>query len=251
MDQTISPRSLTRLAPMAGFAAGALIALAIAALPQWRLEAAVSASGIDGILAAARPPLGATARSALALMSGGLVATAVWAVLTFGARLLPDGTAHAGSDVPVLRKADAHPDAPSRRPLRASEDLGQPLRIAPVELPPAEEVAEPIVVRTVPADLDTPLAAVDPSAIPDVPREPVRPVAPLAKAAPVVEEAIETFELTPIRRVPKPQPMPAPARPTSLAAMLDRLEQGAALRGSKPAPSFDETLGMLRGLATR
>ena len=136
MDQFIPPRSLTRLAPMAGFAAGALVALAIAALPQWRLEAAVSASGIDRFLAAARPPLGATARSALALVSGGAVATLLWAVLTFGPRLLPSGAAQAESDVPVLRKADAHPDAPSRRPLRASEDLGQPLRIAAVELPP-------------------------------------------------------------------------------------------------------------------
>jgi hypothetical protein len=252
MDQILDPRRLTRAAPLIGFVLGAAIALLIAILPQWRLEAAVSASGIDAFLSAARPPLGATARSALALASGVVVAGAVAGVLLLAARWLP-GRQASDPDVPVLRRADAHPDAPSRRPLRANEDLGQPLPIAAVAAPPSEAVAEPMVLRTVPADLDTPLAAVDPAAIPQTPREPVRPVAPLVRLAPapVLEETIETFELTPIRRAPRPAPAPEPVRATSLATLLDRLEQGAARRGARPAPSIEDTLGMLRGLATR
>jgi hypothetical protein len=226
MDQILDPRRLTRAAPLIGFVLGAAIALLIAILPQWRLEAAVSASGIDAFLSAARPPLGATARSALALASGVVVAGAVAGVLLLAARWLP-GRQASDPDVPVLRRADAHPDAPSRRPLRANEDLGQPLPIAAVAAPPSEAVAEPMVLRTVPADLDTPLAAVDPAAIPQTPREPVRPVAP------------------------RPAPAPEPVRATSLATLLDRLEQGAARRGARPAPSIEDTLGMLRGLATR
>ena len=255
MDQTLPPGRLTRAAPLAAFALGALCALLIVVLPPWRLEAIVSASGLDQVFAAARPPLGGTARAALALASGGAVAALAWAVLALAPRLLPMRAAAAEhSDVPVLRRADAHPDAPSRRPLRVSEDLGVPRPIGAVGAEPVNP--EPIVQRTLPADLDTPLAAIDPEAIPATPREPVRPVAPLARAAPVehgpaVDEAIETFELTPIRRTPKPAAAPTPARPTSLAAMLDRLEQGAARRGTKPAPSLEETLGMLRGLATR
>lgn len=252
MDQILDPRRLTRAAPLIGFAAGAIIALLIAVLPQWRLEAAVSASGIDGFLSAARPPLGATARSALALASGVAVAGVVAGVLLLVARWLP-GPRTSDPNVPVLRRADAHPDAPSRRPLRASEDLGQPLPIAPVAAAPSEAVAEPMVLRSVPADLDTRLAAVDPAAIPEIPREPVRPVAPLVRLAPMSlpEETIETFELTPIRRAPKPVAAPEPVRATSLAVLLDRLEQGAARRGARPAPSIEDTLGMLRGLATR
>ena len=68
----------------------------------------------------------------------------------------------------VVRRADAHPDAPPRRPLSLA-DLGG---IAP------------------PSDLDTPLSAIDPDAIPSVPRAPVRPVAPLASG-----ERLQIFAL--------------------------------------------------------
>lgn len=257
MDQIASPRSLTRAAPMAAFAAGALAALVIAVLPQWRLEAAVSATGLGGVLAAARPPLGATARAAMALTSGGLVAAAVWGALAIATRRwLERAGSDAAGDVPVLRRADAHPDAPSRRPLRASADLtepsGRPLAIARARSLPEDAVAGPIVVRAVPADLDTPLAAVDPNAIPATPREPVRPVAPLARPVATEADLAETFDLTPIRRASPPAvAAPAPTRATSLAAMLDRLEQGAARRGRRPTPSLEETLGILRGLAPR
>lgn len=261
MDQILDFRSLRRIAPVAAALAGVVVALLAAVIPSWRLEAFVVSTGLADHLTAASPPLGATARSALALASGGTTALAVWAVLTFAARRLPDREgAVAESDAPVLRRADAHPDAPARRPLRASEDLastwGQPLPLGRVEAPasvPDAHVGERLVPRDVPVDLDTPLAAVDPAAIPDVPREPVRPVAALVR--PIAEERIETFELTPIRRAPRTRPVtPEPASvstSTSLAALLDRLEQGSARRVAHPAPPLSETLGMLRGLAAR
>jgi hypothetical protein len=60
----------------------------------------------------------------------------------------------AGSDMPVLRRADAHPDAPARRPIFASSDFAgndifstQPVQSAVPELealPVMEEAPEPI-----------------------------------------------------------------------------------------------------------
>lgn len=259
MDQVVDLRSLRRVAPVAAALAGCAAALLIAVLPEWRLESLVASSGVADHLAAARPPLGATARSVLALASGGGVALLVWAALAFAAiRTGAGDDPVVATDAPVLRRADAHPDAPARRPLRASEDLApswrRPLAIGAGEPPasvPAATVGERVSWRPVPADLDTPLAAVDPAAIPDVPREPVRPVAPLARLTPT--ERFETFELTPIRRSAPAAvvaPTPTPGR-ASLAALLDRLEQGSVQRPAYPAPLLAETLGMLRGLATR
>lgn len=73
-----------------------------------------------------------------------------------------------GDDALVVRRADAHPDAPPRRPLSLA-DLGG---------------------IALPSDLDTPLSAIDPDAIPPIPREPVRPVAPLASG-----ERLQIFAL--------------------------------------------------------
>lgn len=266
MVRNLDLKSLNRFAPVAAAIAGAVVALLVAVLPSWRLEALVGASGLADHLAAARPPLGATARSALALASGGGVALAVWTGLTLVARRVAPLPAE--PDAPVLRRADAHPDAPARRPLRASEDLGlpiaeeekpvvgKPLRLsrldAPAIVPPIGERLSPP--REVPADLDTTLAAVDPCAIPDVPREPIRPVSALTRSD--AEERIETFELTPIRRAVASAPRPAPATQpasagNSLAVLLDRLEQSSARRAVRPAPPLAETIGILRGLAPR
>lgn len=259
MVQILDPRNLKRAAPAVAFALGAVIALIVAVLPQWRLETLISASHVGDLVSAARPPLGATARSALALASGGAVAAIVWAALT-GASKLALGNEAPDRDVPVLRRADAHPDAPARRPLRASEDLIQPdsrpLPIRPAIAPKVapETAIERTVTHTVPADLDTTLAAIDPLAIPDVPREPVRAVAPLAKRVQVVDDAAETFALTPIRRRPVAKPavaIPIRERSTSLNALLDRLERGAALREARPVPPLEDALALLHGLAAR
>ena len=266
MHPSLNPASLRRAAPAIGLAAGAALALAIAAAPAGLLETPVVATGIDQWIAAARPPLGATARSVLALFWGGVLASAVYAGLWLALR-----PREPRADGFVLRRSDAHPhpDAPPRRPFSMGE-VAKSWSAAP-------RIAS-AVTRKVPADLDTPLAAVDPGAIPSVPKEPVRPVAPLVRAAPE-EDAAEPFALTPIRRAPPPmgepvartppaaetpvaeaEPLAAPieiappsppARPTSLAAMLDRLERGAARRGSRPVPPPEQALGRLGRLAPR
>ena len=269
----LSEDRLKTAAPVVSFGAGALVALGIAILPDWRL----AGLGLEAFSASLAPPFGVTARSLLALAGGagtaGLLYGASLLTLRFMARPAP-----IAGDVPVLRRADAHPDAPARRPLHASEDLGQPLPMGSVPPPPGPVF--PIIEKTLPVNLETPLAAIDPGSIPDVPREPVRAVASLAPApavrevAPVAEavapsrptliapgERFETFALTPIRRRAEAKPAPPPqARSetprvdpanTSINALLDRLERGAARREARPRPSLEETLGILRGLAAQ
>ena len=103
--------------PAAALAAAA-VAFVTVALPDWRFESAVAASGLGGILEAARPPLGQTARLVAALVLGGLSFLAVW----FGLRALDRKPV--ASDFPAFRAADLHPDAPRRRPILAGAEFG-------------------------------------------------------------------------------------------------------------------------------
>jgi len=205
---------------------GGVLALLLAAaffvaLPDWRLEQLVEASGLPRLLPLAQPPLGNTARLLLALVAGVLADAIAWSALYLlvgpGGMLYRDPAATpARPSRPSVRRADAHPDAPPRHPLTAAE-LGAP--------PPPVE-------RGLPADLDQPLAAFDPAAIPDVPREPVRPVAPIvppptARLEPEPAPAPEP-ELEP---EPEPAPLPRNEEPSpSIAALLERLERGARRR---------------------
>jgi hypothetical protein len=126
-------------------------------------------------------------------------------------------------------------------------------------------------------DLEQPLAAFDPEAIPDVPMPPPVTLPPLRRVSrPQVfdtSERFETFELTPIRRTPPPPSLaPAPrvveeaiTRPETEAtihALLDRLEKGVVKRGIASAPEapqrprdaergLEEALVTLRNLARR
>lgn len=235
----LSPTRLKRLLPIAAAAIGTSVALLIAILPEWRLVALVEGLRLPSLLTAATPPLGFKARMLLAVAMGGLAGGGAFAALRLALGYLP---APHQDGVPVLRRADAHPDAPARRPIRASEDLGDPLPMRSRAIITAA-APEPVVERTVPVDLDTPLAALDPGAILVAPREPVRPVAPLARAAPA-----DAFELVPIRRAARAKPA-RDALPATVSGLLDRLEKEAA-RGTRPQPSA-EGLGDLRSLAMR
>ena len=216
--------SLKRLLPPVGaLIAGVIAALIAVLMPTTTLEDLVWNSGIAAILPVAAPPLGVTARALLALGGGVLVGAVTWSALflLFGPDgvfdsvakrkrpMVTDTADHAALvdvSVPTLRRADAHPDAPARRPLSA-KDLGVPM-------PP---VARPTV-RDLPADLDQPLAAFDPAAVPASPREPVRPVAPLKAPALAKGERMTSVELP---RMPS-QDGEAP----SIETLLRRLEQG-------------------------
>ena len=257
----LTRQTLIRSLPVYGAVVGGLIAAAAVLLASTdTLESAVWTTGVAALVPAAAPPLGTTARALLAVGSGALVAALLWSslFLLFG----PGGVFAKASPredgVPVIRRADAHPDAPPRKPMSA-------------------------------ADLDQPLAAFDPHAILPVPMEPVRPVSPLAQVmvAPVVEAPStarpDTFVTAPlvepiersveaadegavtdgiaedgiaedgvakdgaekdgVQRVGAPEinaptPIARPARatddptsPPTIEALLRRLEQGALRRG--------------------
>ena len=221
------------IAPCGGAIAGIAAAVLFLLLPQGVLEDWVWQSGAPGLIAVAEPPLGTTARAVLALAGGALAAAVTWAALflLFGTDGIFAARPVAAEGVPVLRRADAHPDAPARKPLSAVE-LGVPL-------PPPHDVTDrigdavgdryvsgasgvappPPVVQPIPIDLDMPLAAFHPGALPDVPREPVRPVASLRPVALAAGERIATVEL------PR-EPVEAVSAP-SIESLLRRLEQSA------------------------
>lgn len=237
------PRLIRDLPVTGGIAAALAAALFFLMLPDWRLEGAVSASGLPRLLPFAEPPLGWTARLLLAGGAATLAGAIAWSALflVWG----PGGWLYraAEGDAPAVRRADAHPDAPPRRPLSAAE-LGVPP-------PPAE--------RPIPKDLDQPLAEFHPAAIPEVPLEPVRPVAPLARVAepeaepepepepvgvpqpemtPVVAPQpetepemtrMETFALKPVVDS-GPRPPRPPRSEQTVEALLERLERAAQSR---------------------
>lgn len=293
------PRRQRLILPVAPAAAG-VIGLATAAMfalvPTALLGAMVADSGIPSIVAAAEPPLGTTARAVLILSCGGGAALVAWFALflLFGTRsivLQRAGDAEEGEEAPVLRRADAHPDAPARRPLFANSELGTPfldVRARPVHVsadtaPVAPAPAPPPVEQPLPIDLDQPLAAFDPAAVPDAPLDWFPPPARLTPPSPLRQrrlayapsERIEALDLTPmalptpappvipeIARVAPPTREPRPASSDSIHALLDRLERGVARLEPATEPSvepavepigeprLEDTLSTLRRMAT-
>lgn len=276
-----SPRSLSfPAAEAAAILGGGLVALALLAMPNGAIEQAVMDSGLPRLIAAARPPLGLTARVALVLLLGGGTSLGLWLVgrLMFGKLRvlvpLPHRAPRAAQDpgAPTLRRADAHPDAPARAPVLALRDLGTPFLDVKAPVEPAVTIT---VEKPLPADLDQPMAAFDPDALPEVPASPPQPLRPLFRVAPrVVEhdgEAVEggdlatTFAAEPLappvmERAPEP-PIAAPETDASVGALLERLERGLARRAGggrlAVAPSrgndgegLQATLASLRRLAT-
>lgn len=245
---------VTRLGIAAGVAAFA--ATAVVLTPEPWLASLVVQLGIPSVLPAATPPLGQTARTILSICAGLFAGGVCFMILRFALDRLKTGQPRQRG-VPVLRRADAHPDAPARRPIRASEDLGDPL---PMTVPePSRRTAilnrVPVEGFDLPLDLETPLAALDPEAIPETPREPVRPVAALSTRPQMIDpgERFETFELTPVKRSSYPaegRTRAEAAVSASIGSLLERLER-TARRDVRPHASIEETLGMLRGLATR
>jgi hypothetical protein len=295
------------LAPLIAAVAGGLAALGVALIPVPALESLVMDSGLPAVLSAAEPPLGFTARIAVALASGGFVALFMWlsAFILLGSRgLTIGGAAPVAADEelpppPVIRRADAHPDARPRPPLLATRDLGEPFE---PRAPQGEErvdfdaifpkravqVAAPVPVVTeemevptaaepvpfehdLPVDLNQPLSAFDPAAIPTVPKPAPVPLAPLRRTArPAIfdeGERFETFELTPpVRRAAPVAPtlsreaIVRPETDASIHALLERLERGVSTKAiaptAEPRPrdaerGLEEALVTLRNLARR
>ncbi|KQM38102.1 hypothetical protein [Sphingomonas sp. Leaf10] len=190
-------------APIVAIFTALTVALVIALLPVWRIEAAVEASGLPALLPAAAPPLGLTARVALMLAAATLIAGPLWIGLWL---LLPaKRRRRAANAEPSVRRADAHPDAPPRPPVRAARDLGKPF------LDPLDPVETEM---DLPRDLNVPMAIFDPAAVPPVPAAPAQAVRPLFRPtpAPADEPTVDTdaFFAPPEPEAPMP---PTPVEP--------------------------------------
>jgi hypothetical protein len=292
------------IAPVIAGVLGGAVALGMLVVPMPVLEGLVMDSGLPAVIAATEPPLGFTARSIMALGAGASVALFSWfaAFVLLGSRTLTIG----GSEeidldldavpTPVLRRADAHPDAPPRPPLLATRDLGRPFDAfrTPVDITKIEEeieeiaievaapVLEPLAIAPIeqplPVDLDQPLAAFDPDALPEVPLAAPVALPPLSRSAkpPVFEETerFEVFELpAPVRPEPRPMSLVSredaitrPETEASVHALLERLERGVLRKGvataAAPSPStrverrarergLEDALITLRNMARR
>ena len=260
-------------------------ALGAFALPASLVENLVMDSGLPAVLAAAEPPLGFTARALLASGLGLFVGLVAWLGLSvvLAGRSVTIGRFRAEAEpsaAPAIRRADAHPDAPPRPPLLATRDLGTPfleIRASgrePVATAPEEIVEEPVepVEQPLPEDLDQPLAAFDPDAMPEVPlAAPVTLPSLSQPAKPAVFEPNERFEvyqlMPPVRPAPAPELVTSreerimrPETEASVHALLERLERGVARRTAPAQPiaerrarerGIEDTLVTLRNLARR
>lgn len=177
--------------PFAPIVAG-LFALAAAVLvmatPAWLLEAAVGRLGIDSVLAAAAPPLGAKARAMLAIVAALGTGAVLWLGLAPMTRLLESKRKSAKfskkAEAPIAeaRVLDAAPEASvssRRRPIFADRELGAPFM--------SEEALmdAPLLQPQHDTGLDADELVLDHPIIP-----------PAAESAPFVLEAPEGYELS-------------------------------------------------------
>ena len=136
------------MAAFAGTAAG----FVIFAMPSAQFDQAVELSGLPLVISAAQPPLGMTARLAAVAAAALGTWTLVWLVLRALGKKPPEPKLRKRPvqievELPRIRRADAHPDAPARRPILAGLELGIPLDEAveqaePEEIEPQQEVAD-------------------------------------------------------------------------------------------------------------
>lgn len=261
-------RSFPRInLPLAALLGGAA-AFAAFAMPTYVFSGLVEWSGLPLIIDAAEPPLGATARFAFVAVAG-IVAFAVgWIILAAVDRAEARRARRQASRVaarhapPRIRRADAHPDAPSRRPIFAEQDFGA-VTIIPAARPEPEPESEPETApeaaRPFPAFLSPDQSEAEPS--PDdtlvlgaehfapAEAEDISEPQPIEEAEDTPEyHAAEEAEETPEPQqaeeavaapedlphaAPEQQPDPAPA---SISSLMERLEGGLQSR-SRHAPA--------------
>lgn len=258
-----------------------LAALAVALIILWApvglVEMVVASSGLSEAMPAAAPPLGLKARLMLAgfgaLMAAGVVSATrrsvgrdepqrieegrqdrVQGAKTMGFAFskltaLARGRAAANeADTPVLRRADAHPDAPPRSPIFASRDFDgleifgrpegsrRPLVANPEPRPesvlPAPPTPLPFAMPSAPAPLseaELPQPAfARPSAVAPAFAEPPRFAAPA-----VVPPPAPAVEAEP---APAPLPLRSPTQGLSVSELTERLERGLAQRSRATVP---------------
>lgn len=230
-------------APVFNAGLGALAAAAAAfflyAMPASLFAALVEATGLSSLISAAKPPFGLTARLGAMGLAGAVMFLLVWTMLR---RIDRSGSVgedlvevEAAALLPRLRRADAHPDAPARRPLLAREDLGEPLDAPlPAEAPEMPDVPdEAESVETIPAFLSPEAEVPDEAPVPIAPEAGLEPATLTDKTAESAENVLhvprdpaecapaETDDL--MARLPLPED-----RGESVAALFRRLDAGLA-----------------------
>jgi hypothetical protein len=179
------------------------------ATPAARLSSLVDGTGLPAVLPSAAPPLGRFAVFTLAGLAGVSAALIAFLLLRLVGRVSPGrlkrrsvtprpgetraepAPAATPDSPPRLRRADAHADAPARRPIFAKADLGPSFDAAPAEV---AEVPRPM---------------------PPAPDEPIAPAPAAVDQPPMVPAA--------------PQPAPDNLQPQaggSVAELMARLEAG-------------------------
>jgi len=266
------------LAPAIAMLLAALGGLMFLLMPTAVLEDLVVDSGIASLVTAAQPPLGVTAHFAIAFLVALAVGGVSWfgLFLLIGTRIVAIGRNDREDGVPILRRADAHPDAPPRRPVFAHRDLGTPfLEVTaesslPMSVADAVAYVPPVVEeRDIPADLDTPLATYRSPLDPPLPApdplplgridEPVAAPSPIRAEAPAPEPIVpvdpvspaiipaaddlgprfashERIETFELTPMVRSSETSAPLPSATIHDLLDRLERGVAKRKEVPAP---------------
>jgi hypothetical protein len=231
------------LAPAIAMVLAALGALMFLLMPTAVLEDLVVDSGIASLVTAAQPPLGITAHFAIAFLVALVVGGVSWfgLFLLIGTRVVAIGRNAREDGVPILRRADAHPDAPPRRPVFANRDLGTPFLEVTADTPPPMSVADAVAYvppvieeRDIPADLDTPLATYRGPLDPPLPAPDPLPIGridePVAAPEPIiaplpVPEPVVAVDPRPIRAVPEsPAVVPPADDPAPRFASHERIE---------------------------
>lgn len=226
------------LAPVFALMFGTAVAIVIAAMPQWRFEGMIEASGLGSVLAVAEPPLGLKARLLAVALGFALVALFIWGAVTLVLRLLEGRSAATVADDNDNDELDLESygemlppvDAP-RRPIFADKELGAPfmsdaaLQSLAVTRP---SLAEPDAVEY------APMAAVDDP-------EDVH----LPDAADGLETPLEfeEFDFPPV--VGENEPL---AGESSIDTLIRRLEAGFARRAGPPPPNSPSS-GPLPGVS--
>jgi hypothetical protein len=205
---------------------GALAGMLLLFMPEWRFAGLVHFLGIDQMIPAAQPPFGGQARKLAALAAGIFGVLGSWPLVRIAERALGGKSGRKAKTrravtiptAPKVSAADAHPDAPPRRPIFAETELGAPLMSEEALASDGELVLGARDEALVLDDLDfSPLPERVAAPMPPVPEtvqqaapEPVPPV--VASAAPV-----ETV------------PVAAEADVHSIDSLINRLD--VALRG--------------------
>lgn len=221
------------LVPIAAVTFGGIFALSAAAVPASFLDSLLSDGDLAGWI-----PLAETGRPLFALATGaiGSGAGALAAMLVAPRRVAAVPLPYDDERMPVIRRADALPDAP----LHAGHapDLAVPATA------PTVDIAE----RDLPVDLDQPLAAFDPQAIPPVPLPPPVPPRREGRTSSVARASQGRDGADRLVR---------PETDATVHALLERLERGVVRRNevaqargkARPERSMDDALAALRNLA--